>query len=689
MTPHSRHALHACILGCLIGAAPLVVSTEAGAVPTASFEAATFKALSKGHPKGTLISSQGDVLPGYGSRLIATKTKTLMYWSRVKASDGTLYLGGGQPAKIYALKGGKLRVVADLKAVLVSALTFGPGGQLLAGTLPDARILSVDPHKGTWRELARLPSKHVWDLLYDAKAQRIYAAGGAPGKVYSISPRGGKPSVYYDAGEKHLLFLAQDPKGALLTGGSDKAILYRVTSKDHAGAIHDFDATELHRVAVATDGTIYVAVNKFPKRTAGLPRYDRPKKGKGGTPIVKKGKTKPAAFRAAELRPGTKSGKGALFRISPDGRAKQLHALKTGYFTDVAIDARGQVWAAEGTKGRVFVVRGDELMKVFDVKQRQVLALDVSGKIKHFATGDGGAIFRIDDTPKGRPVYLSEALDAKVVARWGNLRYHATAKLTLASRSGNTAKPDKTWASWKPARVLGKALVTLKSKPARYLQIRATWQGKGALRSFEAFYRPQNQAATIKEFTYARNEKKPEERKIKLKWKVDNADKDKLVYRLFVREELGATWRPLNEGKVITKTSYEWDTSAFADDTYRVKLVVSDERANGPTSTQKRHKISLPIILDNRRPDVAALQVRYPHVSGVAKDSYSRIKTIEYRVDSGEWRLIDARDGIYDSTMEAFRIALPTIKRRGSHTLTIRVTDEADNAGIRKQRFVR
>jgi hypothetical protein len=664
-------------------------AASAGAVPTASFELASFKALDKGKPKGTLVSSEGEVVPGYGSRAVVTKGKVLMYWSRAKAADGTLYLGAGRPAKIYALKRGKLRVVADVSAVLVSALAIGPGGKLLAGTLPDARVLSVDPQNGKWKELARLPSKHVWDLTYDAKKQRIYAAGGAPGKLYALPAAGGKPTVHYDATEKHLLFVAKDRRGALLTGGSDKAVLYRVKSKGKAEAVHDFDATELRRVAVAADGTIYAAVNKFRRKSSGLPRYDRPKKGKGGTALKFKRKSKRASFRASELRPGAKVGQGAVFRITAEGRVKQLHGLKKGYFTDIAVDDGGKVWASEGTKGKVFVLKGDTLMTAFDVKQRQVLLLDVSGKSKHFATGDAGALYRITDRPQGRPAYLSDVLDAKTVARWGNLRYRATAKLALASRSGNTSKPDKTWSGWSAAGNQGKQLVRLKSKPARYLQVKATWQGKGALRSLQAFYRPLNLAAKIKNLSWKRDSKKPQLRTIKLKWKVQNPDKDTLVYRVFVREELGSTWRPAGDGKPLTKTSYTWDTRTFADDTYRLKIEVSDERSNGQTTTLKTHEITAPIIVDNRMPDVTGLKVRYPFATGLAKDTYSRVKSVEFSVDGSPWRLVDAQDGIYDSTAEAFRLSLPKLKRRGSHTLSVRVTDEAGNVGVRKLRFVK
>ena len=46
----------------------------------------------------------------------------------------------------------------------------------------------------------------------------------------------------------------------------------------------------------------------------------------------------------------------------------------------------------------------------------------------------------------------SEVLDAKLVSKWGALRWHADTppgtSISVAVRSGNVAEPDETWSDW-------------------------------------------------------------------------------------------------------------------------------------------------------------------------------------------------------------------------------------------------
>jgi len=657
----------------------------AGAVPTATFKVSTYDELNKGEPQGTLVSSKGEVLVGRGSAKLKGP-KALMMWASTRDHKGTVYFGTGAGGTLLSVKGNKVKKVADLNAILITTLAAGRRGKLLAGTMPDARILEVDTRTGKWKELARLPSEHVWALLYDAKAKKIYAASGAPGKVFSIPAGGGKPSVYYDPDEKHLLCLQRGPKGALLAGSGNKAILYRITGKGKATAVHDFDATELRDVEVTGDGTIYVAVNKFTLKSGGLPRYDRSKKGKGGTAMkFPKKKAKRAKFRASELRSGAKSGKGALFRIKGD-TVEQVIALKDGYFTDLQVDPAGVLWAGEGAKGKVFWVQKDKTVQsAFDFTERQVLSLAVGGKQQYLGTGDAGVIYRVKAGPGAKPAYLSEVLDAKVNAHWGVVHYRTSGRLALASRSGHTTKPDKTWTPWRAAGRHGGDRLKLTSPPGRYLQLKFTWSApfSGVLRSFTAYYRPVNRRAKITELTVAEPAKgKPRTPKLKLKWKVENDDKDALVYRVEMREEMATAWRRISGTKPLEKAEFEWDTEPVPDGYYRVRVIASDEKANAPQFTLTDTRVSARLLVDNRKPRVNGLAARYPQVSGTAQDSYSPIKRIEYSIDGESWRLVAPLDGIFDTPGEAFRFKLPADLPKGDHVLAVRATDEAGNMGV-------
>ena len=126
--------------------------------------------------------------------------------------------------------------------------------------------------------------------------------------------------------------------------------------------MHDFDASELRDVVVGADGTLWLAVNKFERRTSGLPRFDRAEEGEEGTSIKSTSSAKAAQkakpkVRPQELRPGARSGKGALFAIDPSGRVDEVLTLDSGYFTRLELDAEGVLWAGDGAHGKVYLVR--------------------------------------------------------------------------------------------------------------------------------------------------------------------------------------------------------------------------------------------------------------------------------------------------------------------------------------------
>ena len=679
----------------LMLAAAVLMALPAMALTSASFKVSTFSQLDKGEPHGTTLSSKGEVVPGREAKKLKA-VSAAMLWSTARGTDGEVYFGAGDKGHLLGVKGDKVRKVADLKTVLITALTVGPDGKVYAATMPGSRVLEVDPRTGKFIQRAKLPVGQIWDMVYDARTRRIFVATGNPGKIINLETRGWTWGTYFDAKEKHLLCLEPEPGGDWLVGSSDKAILYRVINLNKAVALHDFDATELRDIARAQDGSIYIAVNAFKQPTSGLPRVDKPDKGEGGTPITvptkKAKKDKKDKVAATELRPGAKEGSGGLFRLDKEMRLTQLLALDKGYFTAIALDSEGVLWAGEGTKGKVYTVQpGDRAVSTaFDLKERQVLALAVGGPgPQYIGTGDAGAIYRLSSGPAARPQYWSEVMDAKFLAMWGALTFQATGKLGVTSRSGNTAKPDATWNNWTPAKGRGPATAQLSSKPARYLQVGFTWPSSkgGSLRSFEAFYRPQNQRTQVKEISVARVDKdaadKPRSPKLKVAWEVENPDGDPLAYRVYLRTELGVNWRRISGHAALNKAEFEWDTETVGEGLYRIKVVASDEGGNGPGTTLRGELISERILVDNRKPKFAGLSVRFPYVTGVAKDDLSAIRAIEYRLDAGQWRLLDPRDAIYDSPVEMFQVRLPS-GLKGSHVLALRARDEAGNVAARE-----
>src|SRR5262249_20404165 len=92
-------------------------------------------------------------------------------------------------------------------------------------------------------------------------------------------------------------------------------------------------------------------------------------------------------------------------------------------------------------------------------------------------TGDPGKLYLLQDRFVSRGTLTSEVLDAKMISRWGSLRWKADTppgtKVTLAVRSGNLSDPDETWSDWSPEQTDGDQALAA-APPARFLQYRVT-----------------------------------------------------------------------------------------------------------------------------------------------------------------------------------------------------------------------
>lgn len=712
-SPIARATAWSLVVG-LTAALVLSHSEAALAGGAKAFRQTTAKDFEEGEAMGSMVLPTGEVVPGM--KAIQISVDASFIWCSALSPDGrTAYFGGGDQGRIFALSatgsdkataGDKpaARKLAELAAPWVTSLTVRKDGSLLAGTTPGGQVFVVDPNTGASRSFTKLAAEHVWAMVQDPKTGTTYAATGGSGKVFSIDGQGAS-RVLWDSGDKHVVALAPGPGGTLLAGTSEAAILYRLRGSE-AEALHDFDADEIRAIlrvearpatatAPAQPAATYLAVNDFEKPTDAQASTPAAATASKGTKVALTAGGPAPASAGALPRPGQVKARAGVYRLEDDGNIEQVFSLADGYLTALVLDAGGDLYAASGTQGKVYRLNADRTAALaVDLPERQALALLRVGAEFLIGTGDVGGVYRARPAGTGEATYLSKVLDAEMPTRFGHLRFTGVG-VAFETRSGHTAKPDKTWNAWRkleaPTASAGEGEGSIASPSARYLQYRTTLTGSDAvLKEVVVHHQPHNQRPRLVE-VYAEGPASPpvvartHAAVLKLRWRVENPDGDDLIYRLWYRQESERVWRPLGPtGPVdlLTKAEYDWNTEAVPDGKYLVRVWASDERSTPRERALESTFTSPPLLVDNSKPEILDLRMTNGALTGRARDDASPIAHLEYAVDGLEWRPIGSTDGVLDQRAEAFSVRLPPGLAKGPHVVNLRAFDAADNQGV-------
>lgn len=745
-------------------AATLGLLPAAVAGPVRSVRVTTYAEFAEGEDQGVLLTAQGEARAGIRTtRLPLPALTDDSVRASARAPDGTVYLGtGGEGPSVLVYAKGQLRRLARLDGstwVTALCLLDGPGrpdGHVLAATAQDGRLFAITPD-GKAQVVAQVEGEHVWALQRDAQRGVTYVATG-PGRLWAIDDKaidaargGGKEPIktpvrkLWDSGARQLLALDLVPASgktpaALYVGTADDAVLYRVDPETGAArALHDFAGNEVRALAHQSgpQGTaLFVAVNDMQRGDTASHGVKLAPAAAGTVPGVKATPppTAPAPPNQALVE---KKGKGGLFRIDPEGRVEQLHAIVDGFFNDLAVDPGGDVYAAASApagRGRVYLARPDRsVLAALEFKESDALTLSLGapGTPRLVGTGNSGALYVLGDEPPRDAAYLSKVFDAQAPARWGTLRFSGDGPLRVETRTGNLARPDGAWSPWQPLAQLARISATgeqsgkVASPGGRYLQVRTLVGAQAVLRDFTVYYQPQNQRPYLTDVLIgedpqgrvARGVKqtsvlRPRSPLVKLRWKVQNTDEDDLWYRVYLRPAAGSQaapaaggtgtpaspaasaasaalgtlgttepgWLRLGGPDPLTRTELDWNTETVADGLYELKVVVSDERSNPPELALAHELLSPPFLVDNRRPDLRELRwdAATGTLRGQAVDALSAIGELAYAIDGGDLLPIAPADGLLDDLTEDFSVRPPRLSP-GPHTLVVRASDAADN----------
>lgn len=643
------------------------LATAADAGSTKTFEFKDPNGMSAADLEGVAVTSHGTIVPSIRFKRTDIREAAVAYAS-LQSKDGALWVGTGHEGKILKIIKGKVARTWETKQVLVTSLVQLPNGDVLAATLPEARIFRITPSGGI-SEWLKLPStSHIWALVYEPTRKVIFAGTGPQGRLIEIKENKTLRTLY-DGDVQHVLSLAwAADKKMLYAGTSDGALLLAVEpNAAKSQVLQDFAVSEVTSLSYR-NGVLGIVANDFGAGGRASASLKADIKGSGPAEVAAPSKST--------------SGKGRFWLMDAQGRFEQIYQTDETYFPTVFASIAGGYFLGTAKDGKLYRVTKDRQWSMWaNTDDRQVLTILENGRDLTITTGDVAAIYQTDSSAT-QAEWIAKPLDAKFIARWGRLDWRARSAwpLSFQTRSGATEKPDAQWSAWsKPMTVPS----VISSPAARYLQIKASFKRgtqtfgvMDGIRSMVAYYLPQNQRANVTEV----NVKFSLKEKVKISWKTDNADGDSLRYKLSFRGDTQDVWRDIYTGhERLTASEYTWDASGLPDGYYLIKVEAFDDLQNAnPLSSYGE---SAPFVIDNHAPDIMGLTWDGRCLKGYVRDRVGPIAKIEYALNSGEWKVAAAEDGILDGLEERFCIPIQTGSLSPRTIFAVRATDSVGHVG--------
>ncbi len=674
-------------------------------------------------------------------------SSTPYLWAIASDSKGNLYTAGGGSgsgsAKLFMLDpSGKSRTLAELEGLEIHAIAVDSSDDVYAATDPDGKVYKISAD-GKSRVFYDPRQKYIWTMAFNSKGD-LFVATGDQGEIHRVS-RDGKGSVFFKTEETHARSLAIDAQDNLVAGTEPGGLILRVSPAGRGFVLYQAPKREITAVAIAKDGSIYAAGvgNKTATFTLGAPPPSTP------APAPSAPANPPASGSTGPLRstppPTLNTGAPAIlggsevYRINPDGSPRRAWSSAQDIVYAIGFDQSGRTLLGTGNKGKIYRLDTDVLSTLLvDASPTQVTGF---GRGSHgelyVVTGNIGRVYRLGAESEKSGTFESDVLDAGAFAYWGRIGYRGAGNIRVSTRSGNLNRPENNWSAWAPLADSGAPSVCescgggrASSPSARFLQFKIDIAASSSVPSpeisyVEIAYLPKNVAPSVDEIevtppnyrfptpilsiapsnsitlpalgqhrratassglevgssqtmSYAKGH-------IGARWAASDENGDSLIYKIEIRGWKESNWRLLKDN--VKEKSISWDTTAFPDGEYVLRVTASDAPSNPRNEALQAALVGDPFLIDNTPPQILNLAAvtsgNKIEVRWKARDARSDIDKAEYSVNGGEWLLIQPVNKLSDSPEEEYHL---TIDRPspGELVIAVRVTDEYDNQTVDK-----
>lgn len=268
------------------------------------------------------------------------------------------------------------KFAAVLLAIFISSSAFAEGtrtweqskfDELTKGTATGVAVRSTGGLElaPAFKPLYTAPSTYIWSIAAD-ESGNIYAAAGAPARVYRLTPDGQAVTIFEPA-ELQVQALVVDKKGVVYAGTAPDGKVYKIE----------------HKAGTKSDSS------------------------KTNPPDKSKGQIDPNWTSSVYFDPGTKyiwdlaldeSGNlyiatgdhGEIYRVTPKGEHSVFFKSDEAHIRVLAVDAKGNLIAGSDGSGLVYRISpAGEAFVLYSAPKKEItaLALDSAGNI--YASGVG------------------------------------------------------------------------------------------------------------------------------------------------------------------------------------------------------------------------------------------------------------------------------------------------------------
>lgn len=669
-------------------------------------------------------------------------------WAVAEDAQGNLYVGGGGPgsesAKLFRIAAaGGAETVAELEGLEVTAVAVNQGGDVFAATSPDGKVYRI--RAGAGSEVFYDPEvKYIWRMAFNSRGD-LFLATGDQGEIHRVTP-GGAGAVFFRTEETHVRSLAIDAQDNLLVGTDPGGLIMRVTPAGEGFVLYQSGKREVTSVAVAPDGAVYAAAvgAKQPAPPApppapapapaaetnpsASPEPAPPAPGGQQVQPAKPASPVPVISIRAQIAGGSE-----VYRIEPDGYPRMVWSDNREIVYAIAFDSDGRPVLGTGNEGKLIRLDSGRLSTLLlEAPPTQLTALHRGRDGRLIVlTGNIGKVYAVGPATEAEGEYLSEALDAEFFSHWGRIEWRGEpgeGGVALAARSGNLNRPEQNWSGWSETQLDGRG-GRIQAPAARFVQYKLTLRASGngpapevkavrlaymhknvapEIRLIEATppnynYPPQplsltkRTSITLPPLTTTRRAAAAktvpasvtqslqyEKGYTGARWLAVDGNGDELSFKVEIRGERETEWKPLAED--LSDSCFAWDSTAFADGEYRVRVTATDAPSNAPAEALSSSMVSEPFRIDNTPPrieELAASRTGSGISAGwIAKDDSSVVTKAEYSLNGGDWTLALPTTRLSDSPRLSYELTLEAAP--GEHTLAVRVTDEFDNQAVEK-----